>query len=297
MLKGSFTLLTTPFREDGSLDEEGLRKLARFQLDAGVHGISPLGVTGENPSLTDGEVARVIEILKDEIGNKILLIPDTCANSVAKVIERVKLYGKLGCDYISVYTPFLVMPTQQGMINFFKRAADASEIPLILHDDLKRVGVVLSAESIAELAEHPNIIGIKEGVKNIDHLLKIILLTRNKNFSVFTGKDTTLYPLLCIGGMGNFAVAGNVVPEVMKSIIELYFSGKKEEAEKLHFDYMYLFEALRWETNPMGVKEAMNQMGLPAGPVRIPLTRLSKKNREALEKILKEKGLFGKYTA
>lgn len=295
MLKGSFTLLATPFKDDGALDEVGLRKLARFQLKAKVNGISPLGVTGENPSLTDGEIARVVEILTDEVGGKTKIIPDTCANSVAKVIERIKLYTRLGCDYVAVYTPFLVMPTQQGMIDLFKRAADASEVPIILHDDLKRVGVVLSADSIAELAEHPNIVGIKEGVKNLDHLAKIILLTKEKNFSVFTGKDTTLYPLLCIGGMGNFAVAGNIVPALMKKMVELYFEGKKEEVAKIHFDYMYLFEALRWQTNPMGVKEAMNLMGLPAGPVRIPLTRLNKKNREALEKILQEKGLIGKY--
>lgn len=292
MLKGAYTLLITPFDSQGRLDEGGLRRLVRRQIEAGVDGLAPLGVTGENSLLSDKELVRVLEIVLEEAGGKCKIAPDTCTNSLERTLERVKLYGDMGCDYVVVYVPFLVLPKEDGIILFYKRVADEAKIPVIIHNSPGRVGVNLSPEAIAHLAEHPNIVGVKDGNKQLDHLAKLVYLTRSEDFGVCTGKDTTAYPLMSFGGKGVFTVAGNVVPEVMKNLIAYSLDGRLEEAQRLHYEYYELFEALRFETNPIACKEALNLIGLPAGEVRLPLTKLSEPKREALRRILKEKGLI-----
>jgi 4-hydroxy-tetrahydrodipicolinate synthase len=291
-LQGTYTLLITPFKDDLSIDEEGLRLHVQRQVKAGVHGIAPLGVTGENSLLSEQEIARVMEIIVEEVDGRCSIIPDTCTNSIDTTLDRIKLYEKIGCDYISVYVPFLVLPKEDGIISFYEKIADESKVPILIHNSPGRVVVNLSPEGTARLARHANIAGIKEGFKVLDHLAKIIHLTRNEDFGVFTGKDTTLYPLLSFGGQGNFAVAGNVVPEVMKNIVNNFLEGNYDKARELHSTYYELFEMLRCETNPIPTKEAFNLMGLPGGNLRPPLTRLSEQKREKLKKILKERRLM-----
>ncbi len=292
MLRGAYTLLITPFKQDLSLDENGLRVLVKRQVEAGVHGIAPLGVTGENSLMSDQEIARVVEIVVDEVNGKCPVIPDTCTSGIKATLERIELFRKIGCGYVSVFVPYLVLPKEDGIIQFYEKVADSSKIPILIHNSPGRVVVNLSPEGTAHLARHQNIIGIKEGVKLLDHLAKIVYLTREEDFGVFTGKDTTLFPLLCFGGHGNFAVAGNVIPEVMRHIYEYCERGEKEKAQELHYRYFSVFEILRAEANPIAVKETLNMMGLPGGKLRLPLTDLGDTKKEKLAKILKEKGLL-----
>jgi len=292
MLKGTYTLLITPFQEDFSLDERGLRSLVKRQIEAGVYGIAPLGVTGENSLLSDKEIARVMEIIVEEVSGKCLVIPDTCTSGVTATLERIDLYRRIGCDYVSIYVPYLVLPKEDGIIQFYETVADRSPIPIFIHNSPGRVVVNLSPEGTARLARHRNIVGIKEGVKTLDHIAKIIYLTKDEDFSVFTGKDTTLYPLLCFGGRGNFAIAGNIVPGVMKDIYDYYTKGEEDKARELHYRYYTLFELLRSETNPIAVKESLNMMGLPGGKLRLPLTGLSDTKKEKLKKVLKDRNLI-----
>ena len=292
MKKGAYTLLITPFREDLSLDEEGLRILVKRQVDSGIHGIAPLGVTGENTLMDDDEVYRVVEIIVEEANGKTLVMPDICSTRLDQSLERVKKYADLGADYIVSYTPFLVLPKPEGLLDYYRTLADASPVPIILHSSKSRTGVELTPEMTAELAKHPNIVGTKDGNKQLDHLAKIQYLTRNEDFKLFTGKDTTAFPVLAFGGSGTFTVAGNVIPEVMKNIVEYVVSGDLENARKLHNEYYPLFEALRWETNPMAAKAALNLLGLPAGGLRPPLTPLSEKYVKELREMLLERKLI-----
>ena len=292
MLKGTNTLLVTPFKDDLSVDEQGLRVLVRRQVEAGVYGIAPLGVTGENSLLSEKEIAHVMEIIVEEVNGKCAVIPDTCTSGVTATLERIELFKKIGCDYVSVYVPYLVLPKEDGIIKFYETVADASQVPILIHNSPGRVVVNLSPEGTGRLARHPNIAGIKEGVKALDHIAKIVYLTKDQDFGVFTGKDTTLFPLLCFGGHGNFAIAGNIVPGVMKDIYEYYANGDRNKAQELHYKYYTLFELLRSETNPIAVKEALNLMGLPGGRVRLPLTELGDGNKEKLKKNLKDTGLI-----
>lgn len=292
MIKGAFTLIVTPFDRNYKLDEDGFRELIRRQVDSGIHGIAPLGVTGESPALTDAEIRRVIEICVDEAGGKCLVAPDTCSCNLEQTISRLKLYSELGCDLAVVYVPFLVLPKPDGVLEFYKRINEVADIPLLIHNAPGRVGINVEPSLYAQLARMPNIVGTKDGNKLLDHLAKVIHVTKGQDFGVFTGKDTTAYPLMMFGGSGVFTVAGNIIPEVMRDIVDLSLKGDREAAAQLHSDYYELFEALRFETNPMAAKEALGLMGLPGPYLRLPLTRLSEPKRDILKEILRQKGLI-----
>ncbi|MDD5509013.1 MAG: dihydrodipicolinate synthase family protein, partial [Bacteroidales bacterium] len=225
MKKGAYTLLITPFKKDYSLDEQALRRLVRRQVESEIDGIAPLGVTGENSLMTNDEVKRLVQIVVEEAGGKKLVMPDICLTGTRESIERAKMYADLGADYAVSYTPFLVLPTPAGLINYYEQLADASPIPIILHSSKERTGVELTPDMTAQLAKHPNIVATKDGNKQLDHLAKIIYLTRNDDFLVFTGKDTTAYPLVAFGGAGSFTVSGNVIPDVMGKMIHFALEG------------------------------------------------------------------------
>ncbi len=292
MLKGAYTLLITPFRKDLSMDEEGLRILVQKQLDAGIHGIAPLGVTGENTMMTDAEVYREVEIIVEMAKGKAKIAPDACSTSLWEAKERVQRFSDIGADYISVFTPYFVLPKQEGLIDFYEKLADFSPVPIVLHNAPERTGVDLLPETSGVLAKHPNIIGIKDGNKKLDHLAKLLYLTKGEDFCVFTGKDTTAYPLISFGGAGTFTVAGNAIPEVMKELTESALAGDMKRAAQLHYDYYELFEAFRFESNPMAAKMALNLMGLPAGGHRSPLTPLSEGKTKILKNMMIQKGLI-----
>jgi len=292
MIKGAYTLLITPFKKDLSLDEDGLRQLVQMQVDAGIHGIAPLGVTGENTMMTDAEIYRVVEIVVEVAKGKCKIVPDACSTSLWEAKERVSKFIEIGADYISVFTPYFVLPKQEGLIDFYEKLADFSSVPIVLHNAPERTGVDMAPETTAHLAKHPNIVGIKDGNKKLDHLAKILHLTKNEDFLLFTGKDTTAYPVITFGGSGTFTVAGNVLPGVMKNLTDYALAKDYKNAEKLHNEYYELFEAFRFESNPMAAKMALNLLGLPGGGHRSPLTSLSEGKTKILKSLLIEKGLL-----
>jgi 4-hydroxy-tetrahydrodipicolinate synthase len=292
MIHGAFTLLITPFDENLKLDENGLRDLVQRQIENGIDGIAPLGVTGESPALTEEEMQRVVEIIVEEAGEYCKIAPDTCSNNLEECRRRIQMFADKGCDYAVVFAPFLVKPLPPGIVDFYENLADFSPLPLIIHNAPARVGINIEPETYARLAENKNIIGTKDGNKQMDHLAKIIFTTRNSEFSVFTGKDTTAYPLMSFGGSGVFTVAGNIIPRIMRDLISCCLKKEYREAQEIHYEYYELFEALRMETNPMATKEALRIMGLPGGRLRPPHTGLSRPKTRILEKQLQKKGLI-----
>lgn len=292
MLSGAYTLLMTPFNPDLSLDEKGLRTLVRGQVESGIHGIAPLGVTGESPAMSETEIALLVKIVVEETGGKCKVAPDTCSCNLDQTIARANLYADLGCNYAVVFAPFLVKPTQAGVADFYRRVADASRIPVIIHNAPERVGINVEPKTYAKLIGHGNIIATKDGNMQMDHLAKVLYLARGTSFGVLTGKDTTCFPLMSFGGSGVFTVAGNIIPSVMRDIVDFCLRGEAAKALELHVRHYELFEALRLETNPMAVKEALALMNLPGGPLRPPLTRLGEANRDLLKRLLQERHLI-----
>ncbi|MBN3036063.1 MAG: 4-hydroxy-tetrahydrodipicolinate synthase [Bacteroidales bacterium] len=292
MKKGAYTLLVTPFRDDYSLDEEALRRLVRRQVESDITGIAPLGTTGENNLLTDAEVKRVLQIVVEEAKGKKDILPDLCLAGTQASIDRARMYADLGADYVVAFSPYMVLPVPSALMKYYEQLADACPVPVVLHSSKGRTGVELTPEMTAALAKHPNIVATKDGKKEIDHLAKIVYLTRNDDFLVFTGKDTTAYPTVAFGGDGTFTVVGNVIPDVMSHMVRFALEGNHTEARKLHEEYYPLFEACRFETNPMGAKKALELMGLIRGNLRPPVIPLSEGWSETLRMILKERGLI-----
>jgi 4-hydroxy-tetrahydrodipicolinate synthase len=292
MKPGAFTLIITPFKDDFSLDEAALANLVERQVASGIHGIAPLGVTGESTLLTKEEEKKVIQIIVKHAKGKALICPDTCTSSLWEAKEKVKMFADIGADYISVFSPFFVLPKPDGIIKFYEEIANVSPVPILLHNAKDRTGVELTPEISGELAKHSNIVGIKDGNKGIDHLAKVLYLTKDQDFKVFTGKDTTAFPMIAFGGAGSFTVSGNIIPGVMKNLVDLAIAGKLEEAKKIHHDYYLLFEAIRFETNPMAAKMALQLMGLINGNLRLPLTSLSEAKTKVLKQLLEERNLI-----
>ncbi|HPE56543.1 MAG TPA: 4-hydroxy-tetrahydrodipicolinate synthase [Bacteroidales bacterium] len=292
MKKGAYTLLVTPFKNDFSLDEDALRRLVQMQVESDVAGIAPLGVTGENTLMSEKEVLRVVEIIVQETNGRKLVLPDICSMGTPQSIERAKKYADLGADYVVAFTPFLVLPSPDGLVKYYEELADASPVPVILHSSKSRTGVELSPEQTAHLAKHPNIAATKDGKKELDHLAKLIYLTRNDDFLVFTGKDTTAFPTVAFGGAGSFSVAGNVIPDVMGKMVNFALEGNLKAANELHINYYPLFEACRFESNPMAAKKALELMGKINGDLRPPLTKLSDGKTKIMEQILRERNLI-----
>jgi len=244
MLQGAFTLLITPFDANLNLDENGLRQLVRRQAESGIDGIAPLGVTGESPALTEEEIQRVVEIIIEEVDGRCKVAPDTCSNNLNQCRRRINMFAELGCDYAVVFAPFLVKPLPPGIIEFYESLADSSPLPLIIHNAEARVGINIEPDTYARLAQHRSIIGTKDGNKLMDHLAKVMYKTADSEFSLFTGKDTTAYPLMSFGGNGVFTVAGNIIPEVMRDLVSLCLDKNFAKARELHTSYFELFEGV-----------------------------------------------------
>ncbi len=293
MVKGVYTLLMTPFTKDFRLDEAGLRRLVRLQVEGGVHGLAPLGVTGENSSLTEAEVTRMVEITVEEAAGKVKVAPDTCSNNLEQTIDRAQRFAKIGCR-LRRRLRSLSRPAEPGRAGRFlppgRRCLPSPDRPSTMPRNGS--GSMSTRKRTPSSIDHGNIAGTKDGKKELDHLAKLLHLARGKNFEVFTGKDTTAYPLMAFGGSGMFSVTANVLPKVMRELTDHSLAGRHEEARAIHYAYYDLFAALRLETNPMAVKAALSLLGLPGGPLRPPLGDLSEANREYIKSLLKERGLL-----
>jgi 4-hydroxy-tetrahydrodipicolinate synthase len=291
--EGTYTALVTPFDKQGNLDEEGLRELVRFQLQEGIDGLVPVGTTGECSTLSYEEHERVIEIVVGEAKGRVPVVAGTGSNSTREALMLTNFAREAGADGALLVVPYYNRPTQEGLYQHFKELAEKVDIPQILYNIPSRTGVNLLPQTVARLAEIKNIVGIKEA-STVDQVSEIIELTKGKDFVVFSGNDNQTLPILALGGVGVISVASNVAPRLVSEMVRAFRKGKIEEARELHYRLSPLFKALFLETNPAPVKAALEMMGLPAGPPRLPLVEISQQNREILRKVLIDLGLLKK---
>lgn len=291
MIRGAYVTLITPFDEEGNIDEACLRKLVNFQIENGIRGICPMGVTGETAALTDEEKMKVISIVADEVNGRVQVIPDVGTECFTRTLALAKRCETLNVEAIIILAPYLDTPTEEGLYQYFYQMAENLTTPILLHNVPGRTGVNISPEIIARLADHPNIIGIKDGNTTVEHVMEVLRLTKGKDFSVLTGKDTLGYPLLKLGGHGQISVAANLLPNVIVDIINSSQQGDFEKAYELYDKYYILFKNLYIQTNPIAVKYFMKQILFDVGEPRIPLTPLDEKNAGNLNAILKQVGL------
>ena len=286
MFEGALTAMVTPFDKDGKIDEEGLRENVKFQIKSGIHGLVPVGTTGECATLSYEEHNRVIEIVVDAAKGKVPVLAGTGSNSTWEAIMLTKHAKEVGADGALLVVPYYNKPTQAGLYQHYKRLAEEVDLPQVIYNIPSRTGINMQPETMAKLAKLKNVVGVKEASGDLEQIARIIGLTRGENFIVVSGDDSLTLEIMKRGGVGIISVASNLVPDKVVKIVDSFRSGNVETAELINDELAPLFKALFIETNPGPVKMAMNLMGMAAGGLRLPLVELEPENRKKLRKVL-----------
>jgi len=290
-LRGCGTALITPFKRDGSLDLDALRRLVRFQLREGIHFLVPCGTTGETPALEHDEYLQVIRTVLEEVQGRVPVVPGVTGNYTAKVASMAREVAALGVQAILSAAPYYNKPTQEGLYQHFKAIAEAAAIPVVLYNVPGRTSSNIEPATVARLAKIPNIVGIKEASGSITQQMDVLAQVPS-GFRVLSGDDAFTFPLMALGGMGIISVASNEIPGPMSRLAQLMLDGKIEEARKLHFELLPLMQINFVESNPIPVKTALAMMGMVEEVYRLPLVPLKAENRATLEKVLEAQGLL-----
>lgn len=291
--RGCHIPLVTPFLEDGSIDEPGLRRLVNHLIEVeGVDGLVPCGTTGESPTLSHDEHGRVIEIVVQEARGRVPVIAGTGSNSTQEAIDMTLHAERVGADATLQVCPYYNKPTQEGLLAHFRAVAEATRLPILLYNIPGRTSRNIEPETVVKLSEVDNIVGIKDACGDLTQTMRILEATRNRDrpFYVLSGEDALTFPMMALGGHGVICAVGNVIGREYREMVHLMLEGRFAQAREIHFRTLPVVRALFIETNPVPVKEALNMMGLPAGPLRLPLTPMKQANREILRKALQEIG-------
>ena len=296
--RGLGVALVTPFRRDGSLDEEAFSRFVEWQIAEGTNVLVPCGTTGENPTLSREEHARVVELCVRAADGRVAVLAGAGSNSTERAIELAKEAIALGADGILTITPYYNKPTPDGLLRHFGAQAEAIEalragFPMILYNVPGRTGLNMTAETTLRIArEIPNVVGVKEASGQMEQILEI-LRARNDGFLVLSGDDAWTLPLIAAGADGLISVAGNEVPRLMSELVSSALAGDLVHARGIHNHLLPLLTGNFIESSPIPAKAAMAMMGiLENDTVRAPLAPITSANRERLEAILRECGLL-----
>jgi 4-hydroxy-tetrahydrodipicolinate synthase len=295
--RGAFTALITPMTESGGIDYEGFRRLIQFQITQGIDGIVPLGTTGENSTLDEDEEDKLIEIAVKEAGGKIPVIIGAGSNDTKHMVAYVERAKKMGADAALVVTPYYNKPNDDGLLRHFEAAAKPG-IPIIVYNIASRTGRNIPTPLLKEISKIPNIAGVKESSGDINQMgdvIREIAIPRQaegKKFWVLSGDDTLTLPLTSMGGDGVISVISNLLPSKVKALFKAASEGKYEKARALHYELIPFIKAVFIETNPIPIKQALSWAGLPSGPTRLPLGKLTYANEDILKKVMVDSGIL-----
>ncbi len=291
LFSGAIVAIVTPFKDD-KVDEAGLRDLIEFQIANGTHGIVPCGTTGESPTLSHKEHARVIDITVEQAGKRVPVIAGTGSNNTEEAIALTSHAKKAGADAVLMISPYYNRPTQEGIYRHFEKVAKAVDVPIVLYNIPGRTASNIEPTTIERLSRIDNIIGVKEASGSMKQITDIISLCGD-DFTVVSGEDYLTFPLLCVGGKGVISVVSNVAPRDMADLCNIFFEGKIQEARRLYYKLLPLLHGLFIEPNPVPVKAALAMMKkIESEEVRLPLVAMSAGNKEHLRKILEGQGLL-----
>lgn len=287
---GLTVALVTPLK-DGEIDEGALRKLVDFQVEAGTETVSPVGTTGESPTLTHDEHERVISIVCEQAAGRINVMAGTGSNSTAEAIRLTKSAKAAGATGALLVAPYYNKPTQEGFFQHYRAVSEAVDIPIVLYNIPGRTAKNIEAETVARIAEAcPNVVAVKESTGSMDQASQTLSLSE---LTVLSGDDSLTLPLLALGGSGVVSVVGNIVPQDVRAMIAAWNAGEIGKAQKLHHRLFPLCrDLLGIATNPIPIKEAMAELGRDTGEVRLPMTPLDAGQRETLRTTLKTYGLL-----
>ncbi len=289
VFEGIATALITPITENG-IDYEAFGKLIDWQIEQGVNALVVAGTTGEASTFGDDEHRDAIDFAVKYVNGRVPVIAGTGSNDTNYALDLTRCACRSGADAVLVVTPYYNKATQKGLIKMFTAIADESTVPVILYDVPSRTGVTIEPETVAVLAEHPNIVALKAASGNISKIAKTAQLCGDK-INIYSGNDDQIVPIMSIGGKGCISVLSNLLPKETVKMCETFFAGDVKAAAKMQLDFIPLVDALFCEVNPIPVKAAMAKMGFCEDYLRLPLTPMEDKNREVLYREMKKNGI------
>lgn len=288
VFEGVATAIITPMNA-GGVDYEAFGRLIDWQIASGVNAIVAAGTTGEGSTLSDAEHREVLKFCVDRVNGKVPVIAGTGSNDTAYAIDLTEFACKIGADAMLLVTPYYNKATQNGLIASFTAIADRSTKPCILYNVPSRTGCNLLPATVAALAKHPNIVGIKEASGNISQIAQTAALCGDM-IDIYSGNDDQIVPILSLGGKGVISVLSNPLPAETVAICDLFRAGKIRESAALQLKLLPLIDALFSEVNPIPVKAAMAAMGYGENYLRLPLTKMEPAHEEVLLRLLREAG-------
>lgn len=288
-LQGCGTALITPFKNE-EVDYKAFEKLVQFQIEAGVHFLVPLGTTGETPCLMDKERIEILKIAKANAKGRPVMV-GVGTNSLVMTRNNIDVLAPYDPDAFLVVTPYYNKPSQDGLISYFTAVADFAPKPVVLYNVPGRTGVNISAETTLRLAEHPNIIAVKEASGNYDQISKIIARAP-EGFSVLCGNDDETLSLMATGAAGVISVASNIVPRDLVEMTEAMLANDLPKARPIHHRLFDLFKNCFVESNPIPAKAALHLMGMIENELRLPLVPAQESTMQLMGKTLKDLGIL-----
>ena len=298
-LRGAFTAMITPMKEDGSIDYDGYRKLLRFQMEEGIDGLVPLGTTGETPTLDEDEEQRIIDVVMEEVrafekerGVKVPVVLGAGSNNTRDAVRYTERAKKAGADAALVVTPYYNKPSSEGIFRHFE-AVSRVGIPILVYNIAGRTGKNIDTPTLSRIADLPNIAGVKEASGSISQMTDVIDTVKSKHpdFAVLSGDDAMTLPLIACGGDGVVSVVSNAAPAPVTEMVKAALSGDYEAARKIHYRLLPFFKAAFIDGNPTSIKYAMRVKGLPSGSVRLPLVEVHDEAKKIIKEALSACGL------
>lgn len=288
---GSCVAIVTPFKKDGSVNYDSLKKHINFLIDNKTDAIVACGTTGESSTLTHNEKIEVTKFVVNTVNNRIPVIAGAGCNDTNKTLTLCAQLESTGIDGLLIVTPYYNKATQKGLIHHYELIANSVKVPIILYNVPSRTGLNMSPSTVYELSKIPNIVGLKEACGDITQVAEVISLCGN-NFDVYSGNDDQILATLALGGKGVISAVANIIPKDTHNIIEYFLRGNIEKSRALQLNMLNLIKAIFCEVNPIPVKEALNLMGMESGYFRLPLCPLDIKNKEYLANEMKLYGLI-----
>jgi 4-hydroxy-tetrahydrodipicolinate synthase len=284
MFSGAFTALVTPFK-NGEVDVEALEGLVEFQIEGGINGLVPCGTTGESPTLSEEEDRLVIETVVRVTNGRVPVVAGTGSNNTASAIKYTKMAEEVGADGSLQVAPYYNKPTQEGLFRHYAAIAENTSLPLVLYNIPGRTNVTIAPETMAQLAEIPNIVGVKESTLSMNMVSDIRRLC-GEEFAILSGDDPMTLPLMALGGTGVVSVASNIAPGAVSDMVAAMNSGDLARGRELHYKLLPLIRALSVETNPIPIKAAASLLGLCSDELRLPLVPMSGENLSNLQTVM-----------
>ena len=289
IFKGMATAIVTPMTAAG-IDYETLGRFLEFQIENGINAIVVMGTTGENATIEPEDQKEVIRFTVEKVNHRVPVIAGTGTNNTEHVLNNTRNACEVGADAVLVVTPYYNKATQKGLIAHFTAVADASTVPVILYNVPGRTGCNLLPKTVAQLAEHPNIVAIKEATGNMAQMVEIMHLCGDK-IDVYSGEDALTVPMMAMGAAGTISVLSNVVPKEAVAMTDACLAGNYAAAAKLQCDLLPLINCLFSEVNPIPAKAAVAAMGFGEEYLRMPLSKMEPENRGKLLEEMRKLGI------